>query len=166
MRDRLARVLWFSGQHQGLGLVEGVAVADLALLVGVGLKKEKDLALVLVLLIQFLLWMIRGMKEIKTTYTLESSLSGSLGLLRALRGGCIEKTFISNRSFRRWKELAKSAAATMIFNFLQRGSVVAPISLFRLFPLEAPQGIFIFLFVCSWFGQGDCPAWTGRCSIG
>lgn len=94
VRDRLSGVLGRSGEHQGLGAVEGGGGSGLDLLVGVGLAMgisedhgEQDRCCV--------------------TYALESSLGSSVGLLGALGGGYME-IHISNRSF---SELAKSAAA-------------------------------------------------------
>lgn len=71
--DGLAWVLWGAGQDQGLWAVEGGRVADLASLVGVGLKRFCQL--------EFPVYC-----DSSRTYTLEGSLRGIVGLLVTLAG--------------------------------------------------------------------------------
>lgn len=71
--DGLAWVLWGAGQDQGLWAVEGGRVADLASLVGVGLRRYCQL--------EFSLYF-----QSSSTYTLEGSLRGIVGLLVTLAG--------------------------------------------------------------------------------
>ena len=105
VRDRLAQVLGRARELQGLGAVEAGRGPDLALLVGVILGCCVSKWMIMTMAITaFELWL--------QTYTTESSLRSSVGLLQALglSAAYVHKLRISNRSVDR-TELAKSAAA-------------------------------------------------------